>query len=501
MPVNVGGLGSQISFQDLQNFYGGQHPISLSEYYRGGAEVPSTSISGNNPYTGTTSFSGSGSGSGGTAGIAVNVVTTPGSSSTVFGSLTTSTPISRGVGNFVITDWPNVSYVQITQGGRGNHTIVADNRQYYSASQDDLPTATLYVRGGAFQSGDAPVADNRVNTFGIPANSSRVGFSGFRAPTQIGRRTRSTVTSPPTHAVSFTNNTGQNINVTSVSPGSTSSNVARGGTFGGGSGLSSNAWSFAYNYIDAGTGSGSTPNSDVTVDGVRVQVQTTPGTTVPGTLSFQTVGTAATVGGWFFSGSGPDRNGFQRGDISADTSFLRLGFSRAPGSHTSEIRDSNNNVVYSGRDTQLIVRGPAWQSGDSGLSRTAAQIAAAVQVGSGGRAFLSWRGNGPSRDASIGRATRGPSTTTPTTHDVIFTNNTGSTIILDSDSSGGARTLNNGESARVIDDATSPNWRFDYRYAPSSQAANTAIPTDPDPNTPGPEIGIDQFNAPGNAAP
>ena len=217
-------------------------------------------------------------------GIAVDVQTTPGSSMTVFGSLTTSTPISRGVGNFVITDWPNVSYVQVTQGGRGNHTIVADNRQYYSASQDDLPTSTFYVRGGAFQSGDAPVADNRVITFGIPANSSRVGFSGFRAPTQIGRRTRSTVTNPATH-------------------------------------------------------------------------------------------------------------------------------------------------------------------------------------------------------------------------DVVFTNNTGSNIILDSDSSGGARTLNNGESARVIDDASSSSWRFDYRYAPSSQAANTAIPTDPDPDTPGPEIDLDSFNTPGNAAP
>ena len=75
MPVNAGGLGSNISFSDLQTFYGGAHPISLSEYYRGGAEVPSTAISGNNPYTGTTSFMGVGSGSGGSNGISVTVST------------------------------------------------------------------------------------------------------------------------------------------------------------------------------------------------------------------------------------------------------------------------------------------------------------------------------------------------------------------------------------------------------------------------------------------
>ena len=39
MAVN-GGAGNEISFSDLQTFYGGSNPISLSEYYRGGVRFP-----------------------------------------------------------------------------------------------------------------------------------------------------------------------------------------------------------------------------------------------------------------------------------------------------------------------------------------------------------------------------------------------------------------------------------------------------------------------------
>jgi len=41
MGVN-GGSGNLITFQQLQDYYGGSHPISLSEYYRGGSLVPSS---------------------------------------------------------------------------------------------------------------------------------------------------------------------------------------------------------------------------------------------------------------------------------------------------------------------------------------------------------------------------------------------------------------------------------------------------------------------------
>lgn len=482
MPVNTGSLGDTISFQDLQDFYGGTHPISLSEYYRGGAEVPSTAISGNNPYTGTTSFSGGGSGSGGEDGIAVTTTTTPGSTS--FGSLTTSTPSNSG--QFTISDWQNISYVRVTQGGRGNHIVSTPGRQLYSQQQDDLPTSTIYFTGPNFQSSDT-TSRNTVPLSRVVNNT--VSFSGFR-DAEIGRRTRTT--SPTTHAVAFTNNTGQVISVSAVSPGTApTETVGRGDTFGGATGQSSNAWSFSYSYADAGSGSGTADSTDD--DGITVDVMTTPGMTVPGTLSVQSVGTATTVGSWFRSGTGGNRDGFMVIDFDSNTAFARLHWTGG-GGLTSAIRDGST-IVSSGTDGNVFARGPAWESGDRGLGLTAAQIEAASQVSANGQISLGYQGNSPSRQGSAtGRGTRGASTTTPTTHDITFENNTGSNIILSSGSTGGERTINAGATATVADDAASSSWSYTYRYAPSSQPANTAIPTSG-------TTGLNQFNAPGNAAP
>ena len=41
MGVN-GGSGNQLAFSEIQSFYGGSGPINISEYYRGGSQVPST---------------------------------------------------------------------------------------------------------------------------------------------------------------------------------------------------------------------------------------------------------------------------------------------------------------------------------------------------------------------------------------------------------------------------------------------------------------------------
>ena len=49
-----GGAGNAISLSEVQTFYGGSNPISMSEYYRGGSEVPSTVTSSS---TGTMSIS------------------------------------------------------------------------------------------------------------------------------------------------------------------------------------------------------------------------------------------------------------------------------------------------------------------------------------------------------------------------------------------------------------------------------------------------------------
>ncbi|MEC8755864.1 MAG: hypothetical protein VXX72_09560 [Pseudomonadota bacterium] len=41
MSVN-GGANSEIKLSQLQDYYGGGHPISLAEYYRGAVYVPTT---------------------------------------------------------------------------------------------------------------------------------------------------------------------------------------------------------------------------------------------------------------------------------------------------------------------------------------------------------------------------------------------------------------------------------------------------------------------------
>jgi len=61
----VGNASSPIKFSELQSFYGGSNPISLSEYYRGGSEVPTTvdtTQSVNATYSGGTKGAGAGGG-------------------------------------------------------------------------------------------------------------------------------------------------------------------------------------------------------------------------------------------------------------------------------------------------------------------------------------------------------------------------------------------------------------------------------------------------------
>jgi|TARA_R100000149_G_C5860047_1_gene126210 hypothetical protein len=52
MGVN-GGAGNTISFSEIQTFYGGSNPISISEYYRGGSEVPTNAIAAQAETSGT----------------------------------------------------------------------------------------------------------------------------------------------------------------------------------------------------------------------------------------------------------------------------------------------------------------------------------------------------------------------------------------------------------------------------------------------------------------
>ena len=197
MAVNSGTLGTTISWSDLQTAYGGSHPISVSEYYRGGTNVPSTN-------TVVAANSASGTGDDTTGNITVDVTTNTGSD-------TTSTITPANVGSFTVTNVANLSYVEVTQGGRGNHTVTQSGAQRYSVQQDDLPTTTLYFRGPTWQSGDGGNNALGYNTpgFGL-SGTGNAAFNGFRAPASIFYRTPGVTT----YDHDITNNTGHTLNMT-----------------------------------------------------------------------------------------------------------------------------------------------------------------------------------------------------------------------------------------------------------------------------------------------
>ena len=187
--------------------------------------------------------------------------------------------------------------------------------------------------------------------------------------------------------------------------------------------------------------------------GITVSVTDDGTYTADGPLSTQSVGTSTTVGSWYTSGSGPDRNGFQQITIDASTAFARLQYTRAATSHTSEIRDHNNNVIYTGTDTSLVVRGPAWVEGDAGLGLDAATVEAATQVQAGARFSLAWTGNAPSRGGTTtGRGTRSDVDTTR--QSISFTNTNDYIVALNANSTGGARTIDPGATVDVQDGDT-----------------------------------------------
>ena len=163
-------------------------------------------------------------------------------STTTYGSLTTSSPANSG--SFTVTNVASVSYVQVTQGGRGNHTVVQSGTQRYSQQQDDLPTTTIYWRGPAWQSGDG-------GSNAIPYNSTPTGiqgtgnvaFNGFTNAV-IARRTPTT-----THTITFTNNNDFTVTTNNNATGGALEYVAdqqRTVTNAG----SSATWRLAYDAID-----------------------------------------------------------------------------------------------------------------------------------------------------------------------------------------------------------------------------------------------------------
>ena len=224
-----GGAGNAISLSEVQTFYGGSNPISMSEYYRGGSEVPSTAtVVASNSDSGTTSA---------TSGSVAAVVSNDSTSSTITGAGAVSFTIDTGsAGGSTVT-------ISLTNNnaGEGQATLFRGGSQIL-ATVGSTVTATVNDGDSLTMSGSG----NANPVFSYP------------------RLTR-------VYDMTLTNNTGQTLNLTS-SPWGNDSTFTN-GEVKTADNQSSNSWSWSHPAV---TG---TFNTNVHASGtINMNIFNAPGT-------------------------------------------------------------------------------------------------------------------------------------------------------------------------------------------------------------------------------
>ena len=197
-----GGAGNAISLSEVQTFYGGSNPISMSEYYRGGSEVPSTAtVVASNSDSGTTSA-------------------TSGSVAAVVSNDSTSSSITGG---------GNVSFT-IDTGSAGGSTVTIS----LANNNADEGQATLFRGGSQILATVGSTVTATVND----GDSLTMSGSGNANPIfSYPRLTR-------VYDMTLTNNTGQTLNLTS-SPWGNDSTFTN-GEVKTADNQSSNSWSWSH---------------------------------------------------------------------------------------------------------------------------------------------------------------------------------------------------------------------------------------------------------------
>ena len=197
MAVN-GGAGNAISFSELQTFYGGSNPISLSEYYRNGSLVPGDQVAAQSNTSGTSSQ---------TIGqFTVTVTGVLGSPSTtsVGNSVTVLSTTSRIVlsGNGSGT----IFFSRLTAGG----TTIQLAQVNIGGDGDPDGPVSFAVKGPNYDSADGSASSTTFNvgdSFIVSGSGSAIGAGGTHT------------TRPGLFDVSFTNNNAVTITTTSGSTG------------------------------------------------------------------------------------------------------------------------------------------------------------------------------------------------------------------------------------------------------------------------------------------
>lgn len=249
MGVN-GGSGNPISFQDIQDFYGGSHPIAFSEYYRGGGEVPSTQT-----VTDLAAHSASGSGDANSGSINIDVQSTTQTpatavNATLNGQSSITIPAGTVDFQFRINPKADGNLVAVFSSGSFNTSGLTFNQNGPAGSMGP-------GRAGWFIYGNHGYPSPYVvKVTGTPSSSRTWSSFAPRITENQGSVDSFTNNSQSVAARNFvfTNNTGQNISLTTTasSGGSSTSSVNNGsaitrGAFTG----TSESWSVSYPQIQS----------------------------------------------------------------------------------------------------------------------------------------------------------------------------------------------------------------------------------------------------------
>lgn len=206
MGVN-GGAGNAISLSELQSYYGGSNPISLSEYYRNGSLVPGDQVTAQSNVSGTADQ---------TVGqFTVDVTTT----NAFTGSITATTinPFNDSASYTIAADTAYVIYGhQHNDADGGSSTVsgtISIGGSSSSYSTTDGTGNGAFVVGGYLR---GPANNGAINTGQVLSAGTAVIATAGGNLSRLIKYTRANVT---THDVDFRNNNAVTITTTSGSTG------------------------------------------------------------------------------------------------------------------------------------------------------------------------------------------------------------------------------------------------------------------------------------------
>lgn len=443
------GAGTPIKFSEIQTFYGGEHPISISEYNRGGDLVPQ-SVTG-------ASVSDNGTASKQVDSFDVDVID-------VDGPLQTA-----GAGNGVQIS-STTSYVKICVNGNGNHYYYKTvNGQTTQVASADMTHSTLnsrlscYVFGGPqYVSGDGGVNSATIYSVGTACSGSGTGAASFSS---AERGTRSLL-----YDITFENeSSGSTYTLTSDSTG-TETVYSPGEQRTVRNDQSSNSWVLTYDRV-TGSGNGTHDAGPITVTVADNGTYPTYGT------AFNATSSSTNAYTYFYQ--------FDTGASSSTTYYVNtVTQPSTPGQGDAGNGQISISTALSGGTFQNITT----SSGPSG------NLTFSVNSGPWMAGYASTCGNSGCYGFenvvyNVRRITNNPK------KKITFTNNTSSAVTLASGSTGGARTIAANASFDVQTGNTN-NASWTVVFNSTSGNVNTNIPTTIGSGNP---VNLDLFNAPGDA--